>query len=78
VTEQLDFIGGGGTIRGGYAGMPGRGPIGERCGTCAHCTYERRRNPRRWYKCSLGSLSHSEASDIRLKTAACQYWERDE
>lgn len=78
MTEQLDFIGGNSKpITGGYYGMPGAGPVGESCGTCGHCYYIRRRNPRRYYKCNLLKPTSGPGTDIRLKTPACQYWESD-
>lgn len=55
----------------GYAGMPGAGPAGERCSTCAHI----RRGD--FLKCGhpRGYVSASEASDIRASAPACEYWE---
>ena len=72
---QIDFIGGGGQVRGGYFGDPGAGPADQRCATCEHCVLAPYHN-RNYYKCGLGSMSHSTASDIRLKSPACQHWER--
>ena len=76
--SQQDFIGGGGKIKGGYFGMPGRGPAGESCGTCNHCAYTMTRNPRRYYKCLLLKPTAGEGTDIRLKSPACQHWLEDE
>lgn len=75
-TEQQDFLGGGGTIKGGYFGNPGQGPKGERCGTCGNC-YGIRHNIKIYYKCGLLAPTSGEGTDIRLKTAACQHWVRD-
>lgn len=73
-TDQLDWVGGpAGRVTGGYAGDPGRGPAGETCGTCCHCVRINWRT-KNYYKCAMNSFSHSEATDIRLKTAACQFW----
>lgn len=33
---------------------------------------------KRYYKCLLIGLSHSEATDIHLKDIACKRWERKE
>ncbi len=72
---QVDFIGGGGKVVGGYFGMPGRGPDGERCGTCSHCI-RIRGHCKNYYKCDLIKPTQGEGTDIRLKTAACQHWRR--
>lgn len=62
----------------GYAGTPGKGPAGQTCGTCIHSQRHGHMN-RRYYKChhERGYRSFSEASDIKLKTAACEFWNRD-
>ena len=62
----------------GYAGTPGLGPSGETCKSCAHSVQHGRTN-KRYYKChhELGYRSFSEASDIKLKMAACQYWSKE-
>lgn len=59
----------------GYAGKPGMGPKGETCGSCVYSKRHGHLN-RRYYKChhELGYRSSSEASDIKLKTPACEYW----
>lgn len=59
----------------GYAGTPGLGRKGETCGTCGYSVQHGRAN-RRYYKCHhpLGYRSFSEASDIKLKTPACEHW----
>lgn len=61
----------------GYAGTPGKGPTGETCGSCRFRQLAGRIT-RRYYKCGheRGYRSFSEASDIRLKTPACEFWIR--
>jgi len=60
----------------GYAGHPGMGPKGETCGSCRHRQWAGRIT-RRYYKCGhqYGYRSFSQASDIKLKTPACEHWE---
>ena len=49
---------------------------GKKCGTCKHCIgYSRSKT---WYKCSLWFISHSSATDIRLKDTACNKYESEE
>ena len=45
-------------------------PDGKRCKSC---TFLRRSygHTRTYYKCALKGISHSEATDIRLKDPAC-------
>ena len=61
----------------GYAGTPGKGPTGETCGTCTYCRANG--HSRKFWKCrhERGYVSFSEASDIRRKTPACEFWERE-
>jgi hypothetical protein len=74
--DQHDFIGGGGKVGIGYAGRPGEGPQGETCGSCAHCGVMRHHG-KRYYKCTIGRVSHSDKTDIRLKSPACQHWSEE-
>lgn len=66
-------------VSNGYAGRPGEGPDGETCSSCTYCGLFRYHG-KRYYKCThgKGQITHSERTDIRLKTAACQYWEADD
>ena len=74
VIEQIDFIGGAGKkLSSGYGGTPGLGPDGETCGSCEHCRYSAG-HQKRYYKCGIGHITSGAATDIRLKTPACQYW----
>jgi hypothetical protein len=60
----------------GYAAPPGTGPKGEYCRTCEHAV--RRSGGRKHYwKCYLRVRTWSAcyATDIRLKSPACRYWE---
>jgi hypothetical protein len=58
----------------GYAHLPGTGPAGETCGTCANCRI--RENPThtaRYYKCALmvAIWTHGRASDVLVTSPAC-------
>lgn len=75
MTEQKDFLGGGGRYGNGYAAPPGSGPQGERCGTCRHCKIMPM-TQRRYYKCEIGTVTRGAATDIRLKSPACEKWEQ--
>lgn len=50
---------------------------GKKCGDCKHCIncgY----HGRSYYKCELWIISHSSATDIRLKNTACNKYESEE
>ena len=49
---------------------------GKKCGDCKHCVGFRQ--SKTWYKCKLWIMSHSTATDIRLKDTACNKWESEE
>jgi hypothetical protein len=49
---------------------------GEFCKTCKHCVCAHYHG-RNYYKCELWIVSHSEATDIRLKNPACNKYERE-
>ena len=48
----------------------------ESCKSCAHCLKMEYHN-KNYYKCELMGVSHSEASDIRLKMV-CDKWSKAE
>ena len=50
---------------------------GETCRTCKHCIV-RWYHGRTYYKCELWIISNSVATDIRLKSKACNKWEGNE
>ncbi len=50
---------------------------GETCKTCKHCLCFRYHG-KTYYKCEKWVISHSSATDIRLKSKACNKWEREE
>ena len=56
----------------------GSGPVGETCKTCKHCGYRQLAN--RYYKCDLMSKQWTggAGTDIKLRWAACEKWERTE
>ena len=48
----------------------------DTCKTCKHCVcYTNRQGNRNYYKCELWIVSHSSATDIRLKNKACNKYE---
>jgi len=57
---------------GAYADLPGSGPEGERCASCAHA-----RRSERWAKCNLrrADWTASRLTDILLRTPACRKWQ---
>lgn len=48
---------------------------GKKCKTCTHCVC--RKWDKKYYKCELWCMSHSTATDIRLKNQACGKYEED-
>ena len=48
---------------------------GNICGDCKHCVGFRQ--SKTWYKCDLWIMSHSSATDIRLKDTACNKFESE-
>lgn len=62
----------------GYAALPGTGPEGETCGSCAH--HVRTAWSRTYHKCGLNRVNwtHGPGSDIRVRSAACSRWEKSE
>lgn len=63
-----------GTTPKGYAALPGSGPAGETCGSCAHVV--RRQMARTYLKCGLmrRGWTRGAASDVRAKAPACSRW----
>jgi len=57
----------------GYANIPGTGPPGETCKTCA---FVRKRG--RFYKCKImcHRWTNSYGTDVLLKSPACRRWEK--
>ena len=49
---------------------------GETCKTCMHLM-NGYYHGKSYYKCELWIVSHSSATDIRLKNKACSKWERE-
>jgi hypothetical protein len=45
------------------------------CGSCRHLIGGKYHN-KQYYKCELWHISHSSATDIRLKDKACGKWEK--
>jgi hypothetical protein len=46
---------------------------GQVCGTCVHCRSIEYAN--KYYKCDAWILSHSSATDIRVRGKACGIWQ---
>lgn len=59
-----------------YAAMPGAGPAGETCGTCAHSGW-RGGVAGRYFKCALmrATWTGGKGSDIKMRSPACSKWE---
>lgn len=49
---------------------------GKTCKTCQHCKHFLCGN-KSVYKCELWYMTHSEATDIRLKNQACKKYQED-
>lgn len=62
----------------GHAGVPGRGPDGETCGTCKHRASLRL--TRRHHKCKLmeKTWGRGPKTDIKLGDPACDLWEKSD
>ena len=60
----------------GYAALPGTGPAGETCGTCAH--HVRRRWSKVYNKCALrvDDWTMSTGTDIRVSSPACSKFKK--
>ena len=62
----------------GHAGTPGKGPIGQTCGSCEHICELRGQGEHdgRVVKCELGKARwHTRNSAIKVKDRACEKWE---
>ncbi|AOJ09646.1 hypothetical protein [Burkholderia mayonis] len=64
----------------GYAALPGTGPAGETCKTCAHRRSTGNSHARVYWKCGL--MQHhwtgGPGTDIRMRSPACRQWAREE
>ena len=58
----------------GYRGDPGAGPEGETCKSCKHHTMHQM--SKRYHKCGLTAWTHGQATDIKVSSPACQFWEK--
>lgn len=60
----------------GYAALPGTGPVGETCGSCAHHAVVQ--HAKLYHKCGLMRRvwTGGRATDILVRSAACAKWER--
>lgn len=59
----------------GYRAMPGTGPVGETCGSCAHLA--KVRMSRSYPKCGLMRpvWTHGRGTDVLVRSPACSVWE---
>ena len=64
------------TAKHGHAAVPGTGPDGETCDSCAHLY--RRRLSGTYLKCGLmrACWTRGSGSDVRAAYAACRQWTR--
>lgn len=62
----------------GYAAVPGSGPTGETCKSCEFAVGVGG-HARTYYKCEKRQhlWTGGPGSDIRLRSPACSYWERE-
>lgn len=60
----------------GYARIPGTGPAGETCGSCANCVRVQG-GSRAFPKCLVIQFrwTHGPGTDIRCKSPACEMWQ---
>jgi DNA-binding NarL/FixJ family response regulator len=61
-----------------HPALPGTGPAGETCRTCAHyCRVNY--HGKRWRKCGLlrDHWTHGPATDIRAADPACRLWKQE-
>jgi hypothetical protein len=74
---MTDLFGATGTSYGGnpdaYAAPPGSGPAGMTCKDCKHA--EGHGRSRTYWKCVLVRSTNGAATDIRLRTPACRFFE---
>lgn len=59
---------------GGYYAVPGSGPVDHTCGDCKH--HETHSRTRTYHKCALVDWTFGVATDIRVRSPACQGWEK--
>lgn len=56
-----------------HPARPGTGPAGKACRDCAHL--RKREASRAYYKCGLVKPTHGPGTDIRLRDAACMFFD---
>lgn len=63
-------------LKGLHASIPGTGPAGETCGTCANLIHKRM--AKTYIKCGLtrAMWTGGAGTDVRAKDPACSKWER--
>ena len=75
--EQIDFFDGSVKPKrykkDAYCGNPGQGPKGQTCKTCKHLISHTM--AKKYFKCDLVMWTHGPATDVRVRTPACQFWE---
>jgi hypothetical protein len=73
--EHPDVLG---PRKGGYPKPPGSGPAGETCGSCEHYTRVQR-GAGVYLKCGLmePSWTRGPGTDIKKKSPACSFWEKE-
>lgn len=57
-----------------YAAVPGSGPVGQTCKTCAHA-FRQGGTAGRYWKCGLVPTTRGPATDIRIRSPACSKWQ---
>lgn len=56
-----------------YGDMPGTGPEGTTCSSCAWLRYTG--NTKRHYKCGKTAYTHGDATTIRVTSPSCRLYE---
>ena len=56
-----------------YADMPGTGPAGTTCKSCAFLAYTG--NVKRYPKCGRTSFTHGDATTIKTSSPSCRLYE---
>lgn len=60
-------------------GRPGDGPDGTTCGGCKHAWFHTANaGKKRYWKCGLVHATHGLATDIRVRTPSCEFFERSD
>jgi len=62
-------------LKTGYPAKPGTGPKEKTCRSCDH-KVRHSSGHKSWYKCELCEIDGHLATDIKLRSPACRFWEK--